>query len=174
MDSFNLLPSEYQSRWKIQWVPIIIVATILICVGSILMMEWHLGRMRNTRVVAETSHRRHKDIAKLDYLASRVEILKKDYESLESLLTDHVVWSNLLIELSGMLPEGVVLDSISINAIEGTCGIHGTAPGSQNVLVFKDKLKEVSGFAATEISTIARNPSGKGKEVAYEISCRFR
>jgi hypothetical protein len=173
MNDFNLLPSQYQSRWKVQWVPIIIVATIVACAASILLMEWNLSRMRRDQTTIETSRRRSKDTADLEYLSTRAESLRKDYGTLESLITDHPTWSNLLVRLSENTPEDAKLDSVSINAERNLCNIQGSAPGSPVVMRFKQSLENLSYFDVVAISAMARNPDDNNSGVVYEISCEF-
>ncbi len=173
MSDFNLLPSQYQSRWKVQWVPIIIVATIVVCTGSIMLMEWNLNRMRKDRTIIETSRRTSKDIADLEYLATRAESLKKDYATLEGLITSHPTWSNLLIGLSENTPEEVRLNSVSINAQRNLCNIQGSASGSPVVMTYKQLLEDLPYFDTAAISAMARNPEDKNSGVVYEISCEF-
>jgi len=175
MDDFNLLPSGYLSRWKVQWVPIIIVTTILLCAGSILLMEWNLSRINKDRTVIETSRRKRKDIADFNYLSMRAKMLSKEYESIENLITNHATWSNLLIELSESTPEGVLLDFISMNAEaeQGLWSIQGRAPSLQLVFTLEKSLKRMPYFETTAISTIAQNPHQENSGVVYEISCNF-
>ena len=173
MDDFNLLPSQYQSRWRVQWVPIIIVATIVACTGSIMLMEWNLNRMRKDQTIIETSRRKSKDIADLEYLATRSESLKKDYATFEALITSHPTWSNLLIGLSENTPKEVKLDSVSINAERNLCNIQGSASASPVVMTFKQLLENLPYFDAAAISAMARNPEDKNSGVIYEISCQF-
>ena len=173
MNDFNLLPSQYQSRWKVQWVPIIIVATIVVCTGSIMLMEWTLNHMRKDQTIIETSRRKSKDVADLEYLSMRAESLKKDYATLEGLITSHPTWSNLLIGLSENTPEEVRLNSVSINAERNLCNIQGSAPGSPVVMTFKQLLESLSYFDTAAISAMARNPDDKNSGVIYEITCEL-
>ncbi len=175
MNDFNLLPSEYQSKWKVEWTPIIIVVTIVLTVGSLVLMEWDLGRGRNDRIVIETSERKRLDLARLEGLSKTAESLVEKYEPLEFLVTNHAIWSNLLIEISRNTPEGLRLDSLSMNAKQGSCSMQGRAASSQLVLRFKDQLRGMPYFEEATISAIAQNPDAdtKAKEVAYDISCKF-
>jgi len=136
-------------------------------------MEWNLGRMRRDHTVIKISQRKQQDLANFGYLSSRAETLNKEYEVLSVLITDHVIWSNLLIEFSRTIPEGVWLNSLSMSATQNTCNIQGTATNSHLVLGFEQCLKELPLFEEAAISTITRDPLGKGTGVVYEISCKF-
>ena len=173
MDNFNLLPPEYKSRWKIRWVPIIIVASVVMCSVSIALMEWNLGRMHRNQTVIEISQQKNQDLAEFRYLSLRAKTLNKEYEVLGVLITDHVIWSNLLIEFSRSIPEGVWLNSLSMSATQNMCNIQGTAINSNLVLGFEQCLKDLPFFKEAAISTITRNPLGEGTGVVYEISCKF-
>ena len=173
MNDFNLLPAQYRSTWKIEWVTIIIVATICVCAAGILIMEWHITRIGSSPTVLETSQRRRTDMAELAYLSNRVESLTEEYTDIDTFVTNHPVWSNLLIRLSGNLPTGVLVSSMSMNARQGSCSIQGTAADSQSVLAFKQILNSFEEYGEAAISTIARNTEEGKKGVAYEIVCQF-
>ena len=174
MEGFNLLPEEYQTRRGARFVPISVLATLGIVLLGVVLMEHAVmvqaNRGAGSSLVETLTARR----AELAEARQEREALESEIGPLAAMLSRTPVWSNLFIDVAGLMGPNARFMQWSADADQGTCSIEGRARTNGEVFVLVAALEALPHFETVALVGVAKENDGKNDGVHYEIVCRLR
>jgi Tfp pilus assembly protein PilN len=168
----DLLPTE---RKKFGF-DIVIALMVLLVIGAFVVCYWYGGvldkRVSDAAAKVEqaekTLENEKKGLENIDGLEKKIAELKSNIKTVKTLKLDPVRYSNLLDELSSLLPNNMWVSSISIDTQKNTLTLVGVAveqPGVRPVESISGFMKSVSKskyFTNAVISSTTRGKTNVG------------
>jgi len=174
MEGFNLLPEEYQTRRGARFVPISVLATLGIVLLGVVLMEHAVmvqaGRGTGSSLVKTLAARR----AELAESRRQREAIESEIKPLAAMLSRTPVWSNLFIDVVGVMGPDTRFMYWSADAERGTCSIEGRARTNGEVFVLVAALEALPYFETVTLAGVAKENDGEDNGVHFEIVCRLR
>ncbi|NQU16835.1 MAG: type IV pilus assembly protein PilM [Candidatus Saganbacteria bacterium] len=129
----NLIPEEYRDRWKVVMRKYVSPPYIGALIGIILLLFWGV-LMLNTQMYANKKAGLKKELATVEPRVKQLEALVKTHREAEGLrtvfssaLTKRVSISQMLAELSSVVPSSVLLEQIDYSPSSEAVSLKGLA-----------------------------------------------
>lgn len=84
--------------------------------------------------------------------------------------TGYRPWSLILSDITRVMPDGVVMETLTTNTTENSMLINGSAPNSLAVAGYATELRKYAWFTQVEIVRINKNEQGRA---GFEIKARL-
>lgn len=146
--SLNIIPEAYETRFRMRRTYVtarhlmLLLIIYLLFLGTVLLAARLILQREFTRIVNETS-----------LVTADNRILEKKVEEMNDYIKDisvaekkHEQWAPFLIKLSSAIPNGVILNTISIDEDKKTT-IAGQANTRNDLLSLKENLEALSGIS---------------------------
>ncbi len=174
MDGFNLLPEEYRTRRGAKFAPISMLATVVIAVLSVLLMERAVmaraaSGSASSLGKALTARRAELEQRRQQRLATVAEI-----GPLRAMLSETPVWSNVFVDVAAVVGPGVRITHWSSDAERGLCSLQGRARTNAEVFALVAAIEGLSHFESVALAGVVRESDEGDHGVRYEIVCRLR
>ena len=176
MSGFNLLPEQFRRRRGAQFTPISIVVTIWIAVLCVLLMELAIvSRMAagSRSTLRQTLADRQRDV---EAARASLRSVREEAEALAAVLPRTPVWSNLLIDVAGVVGPRVQLERWTSDVERGVCTLRGRAASNSDVFDLVAALEAVPDFRSVTLAGVSRKDDDEegSHDVVFEIVCRLR
>lgn len=174
MNGFNLLPEEFQSRRGARFVPISMLATLVVAVLIVALVE-RAAMPRTAGATGsgldETLADRRQELARKQQALAAVEA---EIAPLDAVLSQAPAWSNLFVDVEAVMGEGVWITRWSSDAKRGICSVQGCAEASAAAFAFMSALEKLPHFEAVVLTSVAKEIQEHDGGVRYEIISRLR
>ena len=171
MDGFNLLAEEHRIRRGARFAPVSMLVTLGITVVCVLLTERavlsNAARGSGSSLGQTLIERR----AELKTRRTKREALEERIKPLAAVLARTPVWSNVFIDLAGVVGPNVCISQWSANTDRGLCTIQGTAKANADVFTFVAALEALEHFDSVTLAGVAKEKDTEQGEVRYEVVC---
>jgi Tfp pilus assembly protein PilN len=174
MSGFNLLPEEFRKRRAARFVPLSVLVTLVIAVVGVLLMEF--GVITRTTVGTGSMLRQTLEDRRVDLAQARSarEKLEQEIAALDAVLARTPVWTNVLIDVTGALSQGMWIEQWSADVARGVCSVRGRARDSSDVFALVARLEALEHFESVALAGSAKVNDEHGQGIQFEIVCRLR
>jgi Tfp pilus assembly protein PilN len=174
MDGFNLLPEQYQKRRGARFVPVSAVVTLALALLCVVLME-HGVMARATRgaglSLRETLAAREVELAqrRRDRQAMETQI-----KPLVAVLSRTPIWSNVFIDVAGVVKPDVQITRLSADTDRSLCSIQGRAETNSAVFDLVAALEALPDFETVTLAAVTKEEDAKSYSVHFEIVAGIR
>lgn len=141
--ALNLIPPEYNDRFRLERVYAllknIIILTILytIFLAILILMARYILQRNFNRIVDETTlvTRENKDVE------SKIVAFNKEISSVKEIQKNNQPWVDSLINITGLIPDGVSLTALKLEAGPSKSSLSGRATTREALLDLKSRLE---------------------------------
>jgi Tfp pilus assembly protein PilN len=174
MEGFNLLPEQYQKRRGARFVPVSIVVTLALAVLCLVLMEQGVVA-RATRgagsSLAKTLSAREAELAERRRERQTIEA---EVKPLVAVLSRTPIWSNVFIDVAGVVGPDVQITRWSADTDRGLCSIQGRAETNTAVFQLVVALEALPYFETVTLAAVSKEQDAKGYGVRFEIITSIR
>jgi Tfp pilus assembly protein PilN len=173
MNGFNLLPQEHRTHRGARFIPVSFLVTFGLIVVGVLLMELGVitrATSKSGSALSATLADRQADLAETRRQCS---VLEGEIAAYSGILSQTPVWSNLLIDVAGLIEPGVRIERWSADVERGVCSIQGWAATNAEVFSLVTALESVEQFESVKLASAAKETDETGQGVRFQIVCEL-